>query len=100
MRLEPKWMPRIALGAGILGFGLRLWLLFTGTDQAGLMVMTHPAIPLLFILIAAAMAVFVFGIKSLPEAPEYDKLLPASIPACVGCCIAAACAVISASCGI
>ena len=95
MRLEPKWMPRIALGAGVLGFGLRLWLLLTGTDQAGLMVMTHPAIPLLFILIAAAIAVFVFGIKSLTETPEYDKLLPASLPACVGCCIAAVCTVVS-----
>lgn len=96
MRLEPKLIPRIGLGAGMLGFGLRLWLLSTGTDQAGLMVMTHPAITLLFILMAAAMAVFALGARSLKEQPAYDKLLPASMPACVGGCVAAACAVISA----
>lgn len=95
MRLESKLVPRIALGAGILGFGLRLWLLFTGTDQAGLMIQTHPAITLLFILMAAAMATFALGIKSLKEQPTYDKLLPASTQARIGCYIAAACAVIS-----
>lgn len=96
MRLEPKLVPQIALGAGAVGFGLQLWLLLTGTDQSGLMIKTHPAIPLLFILIAAAMAVFAFGIKSLAEPPAYDKLLPANLPACIGCCIAAAGAIISA----
>lgn len=95
MKLKPKLLPWVALGAGILGFGLQLWL-SAGIDQNGLIPAAHPAATLLFILIAAVLAVLALGAAPLKEQPVYGKLLPPSIAACAGCCIAAAGTIVSA----
>lgn len=96
MKLKPKLLPRIALGAGVLGFVLQLWLLAAGIDERGLIRSSHPAIILLLLLTAGTIAVLGLGAKPLTQQPKNEKLFSPSMPACVGSCVAAAGVLISA----
>ena len=64
--MKPAFLPIFTLAAGVLGLALRAWLFFGGTDQKGLLVSSHPANALIFILTALVLAVLficmVFGI--------------------------------------
>lgn len=77
-------LPWFVLAAGVIGIGLRFWLLSTGIDKTGLLVSGHPADILLWLLTAAT-AVFVI-VKSLPlvEAAKYTFNFPASPMGAVG----------------
>lgn len=82
-------LPRIALGAGILGFGLRLWLSLASTDPNGLMPSAHPSTILLLILTAAILVIFGLSAKPITVQNTKSKLLP-SLSECIGHCVAAA----------
>ena len=87
--IKPSILPLFTLAAGILGLALRAWLFFGGTDRKGLLVTSHPANALTFLLTALVMVVLSFCIRSLNAVDRYQKLFPrAKLPA-VGCLAAA-----------
>lgn len=82
-------LPVFTLGAGGLGFALRLWLFATGVDEKGLLVAGHPATVLSFLLSAAMMAVLFLYTVKIPKL-SYGEAFPGSVWAAVGNWIAAA----------
>lgn len=78
-------LPLLTLGAGGLGFALRLWLYGTGVDNRGLLVEGHPAGILSFILTALFLGVLFLCVKNLKPQKKVALLFPASIPGAVGC---------------
>lgn len=87
--VKSEILPLFTLGAGGLGFALRLWLFATGVDQKGLLVAGHPATVLTFILTAAIMAVLFFYTAKTPKL-SYTEAFPRCRWAAVGNWIAAA----------
>lgn len=65
-------LPLFTLGAGGLGFALRLWLFATGVDEKGLLVGGHPATILTFLLSAAMMAVLLLYTAKTPKLSYTD----------------------------
>lgn len=88
-KLTPYLGP-ITLGAGFLGFLLRLWLKLTGIDEKGLFLASHPANALCFILTALVLLMLALAVRPLKPLRSYAKLYPASLPAMAGCFAAAA----------
>ena len=86
----PNILPVVTLGAGALGLYLQMWLFATGVDKAGLLLKSHPSNTLLFVLTAIVMAVIVLYLSTVRDIPAYKYLFPQSIPAAVGCMVAAA----------
>lgn len=87
--IKPSILPIFTLAAGILGLGLRVWLFFGGTDRKGLLVASHPANALTFILTALVLAALFLFIRPLNAVDRYQKLFPrAKFPA-AGCVAAA-----------
>lgn len=86
---KPNILPVITLGAGALGLYLKIWLHATGIDSAGLLRTEHPANTLLFVLTAVVMVVIFLFLSQLKDIPAYKYLFPQSVPAAVGCMIAA-----------
>ena len=78
-----------ALGAGLIGFFLHVWLLKTGVDKAGLLQPSHPAGIALFILTPLVLAVLYLCFWKLDGVPVYKKMFPRSVPYAVGCFVAA-----------
>ena len=89
---KPTILPAFTLITGVLGLLLRAWLFFFGTDQKGLLVSSHPANTLTFLLTALVLAVLFICIRPLNAVDRYQKLFPASVFPAVGC-IAAACGI-------
>lgn len=87
---KPNILPVITLGAGALGLYLQTWLYATGVDKSGLLRNDHPANILLLILTAAVMAVMIFYLHGVRDIPAYRYLFPQSLPAAIGCMVAAA----------
>ena len=87
--LSPALARLYALGAGLLGFFLYVWLIKTGVDQTGLLRPSHPAGIILFILIPLVLAVLYLCFRNLDGVPVYKKMFPRSIPYAVGCFVAA-----------
>ena len=85
----PRLLPWITIGAGLVGFGLRLWLQLTGIDFLGLYVDGHPATVLLFLLTALTLPVLVLCALPLNTGLPYRKLFAPSLPNLIGCIIAA-----------
>ena len=86
---KPNILPIITLGAGALGMYLQTWLYATGVDKSGLLRNEHPANILLLILSAAVMALILFYLHGVRDIPAYRYLFPQSVPAAVGCIVAA-----------
>lgn len=78
-----------ALGAGVLGFFLRVWLLKAGEDQKGLLQSSHPAGVILFVLTALVLGILYLCLRELNGVPVYKKMFPKSMPYAVGCFVAA-----------
>ena len=87
---KPAILPLFTPIAGVIGFGLRLWLFLGGTDEKGLLAKHHPAGILCFVLTAIVLAVVALCAFSLKPLPSYRKLFPARPLAGVGCFAAAA----------
>lgn len=88
--LKPYQLPLIALGSGILGALLRLWLYKGGVDEKGLLISGHPSQILIWILTAAVLAVLILYALGLKGAPKYSFNFPVSPAGAVGCLLAAA----------
>ena len=82
---KPRYIPLLALGGGVLGFLLQLWLLTTGTDQKGLLRTDHPANTLLFLLTAGVLAVLYLCLRPLTGTPTYKRMFKHSRLAAIGC---------------
>ena len=88
--LHPKGMLPFAACAGFIGFVLRLWLFATGTDQKGLLKAAHPGNAMTLILTAMVLAVLLLWLRLPLKKIGHKRLFPRSLPAAVGCWIAAA----------
>ncbi len=89
LSLKPKYIPVLALGGGLLGAGLRLWLFATGLDAQGLLRTGHPADVLVFVLTAVVLAGIYLCLPHADGAQPYEQQFPVSLPAAIGCWIAA-----------
>lgn len=87
---KPTLLPLFTLIASLVGFGLRLWLFLTGTDERGLLPANHIAGILSFVLTAIVLAVLVLCTHKLTPLNSYSKLFPAWPLAGIGCAAAAA----------
>ncbi len=87
--LKPNLLPYYILAAGGLGAILRIWLTEGGMDEKGLLIPGHPALILLFLFTAAAMALLFLTLRSLGPEPGYHQMFPASLPDAVGNGVAA-----------
>ena len=74
---------------GLLGMGLRYWLLQTGIDEKGLFLTDHIADTLSYILTAVALATLGIWCLGVVRTPSYDRLFhPSALPwvgAIIGC---------------
>ena len=92
MALKPSKYNRLPLWillAGLLGLGLRYWLLKTGIDEKGLFIADHPADTLSYILTAVVLACLGIWCLGVVRTPSYDRLFhPSAMPwvgAIIGC---------------
>lgn len=88
--LQPAILPLFTLIAGILGLALRVWLFFGGIDEKGLLVSSHPANPLVFLLTALVLVVLFLCVRPLNAVDRYQQLFPGSVFPAIGCIAAAA----------
>ncbi len=75
--------------AGVVGLLLRLWLYGAGVDDKGLLIPSHPANILVFILLAITFAAIILCVTKLPR-KKLQKPFPKSLSGAVGCAVAAA----------
>lgn len=87
--LQPKYLPLMVLCAGLLGGLLRAWLYANGTDAKGLLITTHPANILTWLLTAAMIILVNIDCRPLKEANKFRFNFPASITSAAGCAAAA-----------
>ncbi len=83
--LTPAWLPVAVLLLGEIGLVLRLWLLNAGGDTQGLIPHDHPAQYLLWMLIAATLALVLVGTNKLTEGAKYSFNFPPSLRRALGC---------------
>ena len=86
---KPTILPSFTLIAGAIGLALRAWLFFFGIDQKGLLVASHPANALTFLLTALVLVVLFLCVRPLNAVDRYQKLFPASVFPALGCVAAA-----------
>lgn len=86
---KPRYIPLLALGGGVLGFMLRLWLFATGIDEKGLILTGHPANSLLFLLTAAVLLGLYLCLRPLTGTPTYKRLFKHSRISAAGCWVGA-----------
>jgi len=89
MKIKPKYIPLFTAVCGLLGFGLRFWLFRTGVDERGLLVASHPANALTFVLTGIVLLVVFLWTRKLDKIRSHKKLYPASVTALLGCIPAA-----------
>ena len=76
-------LPLFTMGAGGLGFALRLWL-FSAVDEKGLLPAKHPAGTLLFLLSAAVLGILFLASRHIePRTVNRKALRPVSATACL-----------------
>ena len=82
--LNPIYLPWFIPAAGLLGIGLRVWLLADGFDKKGLLITGHPADALIWILTALVLALLVISCLPLVQASKYSFNYPASVTGAAG----------------
>lgn len=86
---RPSCLPWLCGGLGLIGMGLRFWLLRTGFDEKGLLTGGHPARWLIALTVAAAAAVLAAALWGGKDARRSTGMFPASVPGAaataVGC---------------
>ena len=87
--IKPSYLPVLTLLGGLLGLILRAWLVLAGTDEKGLLVTTHPAHILVFVLTALVLAAIFLCIRPLGALKRYQDLFPNGILSGTGCIAAA-----------
>ena len=83
-------LPALALGAGLLGVLLRLWLYGTGLEENNLLRASHPAGSLVLLLSLVFAGAAAFLTRPLREVLPYDRRFPRSVPGALGSWIGAA----------
>lgn len=76
--LKSANLPALTMAAGGIGLLLRVWLLKSGVDDMGFLVLSHPAHILLWIVVAIVMVGLILLTKDLVEASKYTFNFPAS----------------------
>jgi len=89
MKLKLKYLPPLIGTASILGFGISVCSFLVDTDDRGLLPNIHPALILLLILAAVVIGLLFLTTRRLKDIHSYKKLFPPSVPAMVGCILAA-----------
>ena len=87
--LKPNLLPAATLIAGGVGLLLRVWLFLGGTDERGLLVTSHPANALVYILTALFLALLFLCVRPLDAAERYQQLFPNPRFSALGCVAAA-----------
>ena len=77
--MKPSYLPVLTLLGGLLGLILRAWLVLAGTDEKGLLVTTHPAHILVFVLTALVLAAIFLCVRPLGALKRYQDLFPNGI---------------------
>lgn len=90
MKNKTKYLPVFTILTGLIGFALRRWLFETGVDEKGLLVASHPANALTFILTGIVLLAIYLSVRSLRKIRSHKKLYPASVLPLLGCIPAAA----------
>lgn len=83
--IKPSILPVFTLATGALGLLLRAWLMLSATDEKGLLVTTHPAHILVFVLTALVIAVLFLCVRPLGALSRYQELFPNTVLAGAGC---------------
>lgn len=78
-------VPAFTLITGAVGLALRSWLMLSATDEKGLLVPSHPANALIFILTALVITVLFLCVRPLGALDRYQALFPRPILSGVGC---------------
>lgn len=86
---KPSNLPFVTLIAGAVGLALRMWLMAAGVDVKGLLVTTHPAHVLVFVLTALALGYIFIAVRPLNPVGQYSDLFPKNPLASAGCIAAA-----------
>ena len=89
MKFKTKYLPVVTLICGLAGCGLRLWLFGTGVDEKGLLVTSHPANALTFLLTGLTLVFLYLSVRKLRKIRSHKRLYPASLMALLGCVPAA-----------
>lgn len=76
--------------AALLGLLLRIWLYTTAVDEKGLLITSHPAGIMVFILTALVVAALAYCVIRLGTPPAYNQLFPVSTFAFFGNLLSAA----------
>lgn len=88
--LNPKNLPVLTVGLGVIGLGLR-WLLYAvASDAKNLLPLNHPLEILLWLVTVAAVALIVFTVWKLEGSNRYADNFSASVMAAAGHFVAAA----------
>ena len=87
---KPTAFPLLPLVLGTLGFLLRLWQVTKGIDAQGLYIRSHPTRWLLPLLTAVSLVLLALPVFSMKKTGSYKRRFPRSLPAALGCWIAAA----------
>ena len=87
--LKPSYLPAVTLLSGALGLILRGWLVLAATDEKGLLVTTHPAHILVFVLTALVLAAIFLCVRPLSSIKRYQDLFAGGVLPGVGCIVAA-----------
>lgn len=80
---NPANLPVICCGLGVVGLGLRWWLLSTGYDSKGLLVSSHPAIFLTALVCLLAAGASVLAVCSRADTRRSAGMFPASLTAAI-----------------
>lgn len=87
--MKPSLLPALTLLGGGAGLALRAWLVLAGTDESGLLVTTHPAHILVFVLTALVLASIFLCVRPLGALNRYQQLFPNGALSGTGCIVAA-----------
>ncbi len=85
-----RYARHLVLPCGIVGMGLRLWMLLDGTDEKGLYPALHIGWILLWLLTAAVLVCLWLITRKPGQGSHYSANFPPSLLSCIGYWIAAA----------
>lgn len=89
LSVNPKQLPLLTLGAGGLGLVLRIWY-FASRDAKGLLASAHFANTVCYLVLAAALAMIVLCVRTLPNGGRYGRLFSGGKLPAAGCFAGAA----------
>lgn len=89
-RRNQKWIPKVALLLGVVGFALRLALDRFFREESGLFPSAHPLNLGAMAVAMAALALAFYAARNMEDAVGYQDSFPASLPAFLGHMLAAA----------